>query len=224
MKTNCLLPVLVFLCLLTGCAKDGADDEPDYRQFAPEALEYLTIPVGRYFIYEDSMTRERDSVVLQTCDLKKCFEPERKVMSPGPLGHEETIPAYHYQEYTLSMAKPVKDTLENWLTATVSNQYSYAFSPFSWEKVDLWGKELMGDQTERINRVFMYPYDPAYVTRFDMAVVGTMVYKDMLEVRATDGYSYHWWVKEVGIVKRVLYDPSSYNWQVLNLVKWGVIK
>src|SRR5436190_12095574 len=74
--------ILASLIVLFSCKKDPVKEEPasltpvtDSTKFSRDALSYVQLTAGKYFIYKDSTTSSQDSVVVTTSLLNTVYFP-----------------------------------------------------------------------------------------------------------------------------------------------------
>ena len=84
--------------------------------FAADALEFVTIPVNKYFIYKDSASGITDSVIVVKNEVVNKFQgstPCTGICWPGPSG-------YSYQEFSLTLKK-INPPSAIWFNGKASN-------------------------------------------------------------------------------------------------------
>jgi len=72
--------ILASLIMLSSCKKDPPGEKPstpvtDSAKFSRDALAYVQLTPGKYFIYKDSTTSSQDSVVVTTSLLSTVYYP-----------------------------------------------------------------------------------------------------------------------------------------------------
>ena len=184
--------LFLFVLVLLGCSKDPLPTGPeqvDYK-FAPEGLSYIQLPVNRHYIYEDSATGVKDSVVVVTSELVKNFIGS----PPGLFGG----PSYSAHVFTLELKSKI--TNESWFsgraTATASGIFTLNVN-YSWKYT-----------------VFIYPVTDRFIASM---VVEGKTYADVEKYEIDypsaipDEYivATYYWAKGVGIIKRQVKTATS---------------
>ncbi|RYY50108.1 MAG: hypothetical protein EOO06_04880 [Chitinophagaceae bacterium] len=196
-----MLSIIIFS--LTACEKDDpVAVDPMTRvfnvSFSRNALAYVNIPVGKYFIYKNVATGALDSVAVTTSQLGTTNFP-KDVANGFPEHNMETYRSV-FTKYNLigGVYIPVQ-----WIRTYAITDFSTPYDSTSTADVRL---ELSGtDQT-----IFYASHNVAGVQSL---LVEGVNYPEVVKAESTNGFpvndpSYEknvfYWAKNVGIVKRVI--------------------
>jgi hypothetical protein len=191
-----MLRVFLFLAFLTafiyGCKK--ADEQPAIKwRIDPEALKYIKLNVGQYFIYKDSATGREDSVVVTKSETH--MEP------------------YAYSYYNLD---------NRWVTENVQREgfeLELTLKTSNTSTKWLWGKVLVSrlaydnlqfdDMIDNTGSMFFSPLSPPSCsctgTLPSMTVEGK-TYQSVVFQLNGDHWRDYYWAPNVGLIKRTRTD------------------
>jgi len=128
MKKN-IIYILGFTILIISCEK--STDVPTYN-LSKESLAYVQIPVGKYFIYKDSVSGNTDSVIVTESKLGRV---------PHFVSYSifDSRVSYYYQSFTLSLSKVNGNTSILWFNgiagANANENDAYRFGTSSIQKI-----------------------------------------------------------------------------------------
>lgn len=218
---NILLPVAILFALVSSCTKTGYKPIPTppdaFINFSKADLEYVLIPLDRYFIYKDSATGNFDSVIVVQNDLT--------VTSTDAVPFWN-LPATHTQAYALDL-EIKKDSETLWYQGSANAFYGTS-SPYVSDtaaKIRFSAKDNLspypandyGFSSDTSSSV-------SYQHLSSMAVESNM-YNDVVVCsstspgfNATDSFyfkSTYYWAKGVGIIKRIVQTNSTITTSLL---------
>jgi len=191
--------------------------------FAKEDLEYVQLPVNRYFIYKDSASGNTDSVVVTQSLMSDHYYP------PAP---SFSLPGVYYQEFNLVLIR-INDG-KIWFQGS-ANSTGGSYGPYAADSMDRVvfspaNDNIIADPT--LNQTcygfcdFLNDSSFAYYPSFE---VGTHTYNDVFISTITNVYngtdspgyfkSTYCWAKGIGIVKRTVQTDSAITTSLLE--KYG---
>lgn len=193
---------ILLLAAATACTKNTEEQRLTEYIIPKEAADYLVMPNKGFFIYRDSATGQLDSVVVEDCSIVKGYQPQHTVWSGSPLfGYEKTIPAYHYEYYTLKLWNHTRNTL--WQIADSDDDW-YETGPTTAGSISVMvsGRATLEDGFIWGGTIFYYPPSPGMSDYKQTYSVEGKTYRDVLLAKR-DGELFYW-AKGVGIIKRVI--------------------
>lgn len=218
MKKKILFAISITTLLIASCKKNNADTPaaPIEVKFSAEALAYVQLPLYKYFIYKDSATAALDSVVVTQSNL------ERILMPKYDCGNQQwcwNIPAYYYQNFSLSLTKFTATSQELWFTGSATSQ---PFSTFLIAASDTSVLYFSG--------TFFYPlvsnYQGIYTSENFLGsfIVEGKTYNNVLQfinvntLNTSDPIykrTNYYWAKSIGIIKREVTTGSAVKTDLL---------
>jgi len=218
MKKN-IFYILAITILFISCKKSDVSPQPLLTaNFAKEGLNYVQIPLNKYFIYKDSVSGNTDSVIVTQSILETKLMPANILLI---LVFSPPMPAYYYQSYTLLLSKVNGNTSTDWFYGIanadptinlntlvgltliegrdISTKYKipafkYPFY-FGTSKITIEGKDY-SDVIQITNSNYLSPSSPDYLTSYFTST--------------------YYWAKGIGIVKRTLKTATStQTWTLL---------
>ena len=203
-----LLLIPVIAITLTSCQKDdpvviNPVNSVFNISFSRNALAYVNIPVGKYFIYKTVATGVLDSVAVTSNQLS---------ITNFPKNEASNFPEHNIESFRLTLTKynniggtyiPVQ-----WIRAYATSDISTPYDSTSTADVKL---EFSGtDQT-----IF---YASHNVSGVQSLVVEGVNYPEVIKSESTNGFpatdpSYEknvfYWAKNIGIIKRIITRPNG---------------
>jgi hypothetical protein len=195
------------LLLIYSCKKEEDPNPPKEKlalRFSKDALSYVNIPVGRYFIYKDSATLQLDSVVVMASKLQTLEIPAFSgIGSWGIVGY----PAYSTEKFDIRLASWKNGFTSDWLTASSELYYNILGSPV----------KDTGSVNLRTQKNMVFYQTHTGTKTYHVTVEG----KDYFDVNVTkdnNGYeptnplyyeSTYYWVKNIGVIKRIIKDGTN---------------
>jgi hypothetical protein len=186
--------------------------------FAKADLDYVQLPVNRYFIYKDSATGNTDSVIVTQSDMSDPYEPPHPSLS---------LPGVYYQEFNLALTKVNSGT--TWFQGS-ANSRNGAYGPYSADSMarvrfNPANDNIVTDATIYVSYYgFCYTNDSTF-TYYPSFEVGTHIYNDVIINTVTNIYngigsqgyfkSTYCWAKGIGIVKRTVQTDSAITTSLL---------
>lgn len=204
MKTMVLILGLWLLTGITGCTKESTSSwQSSDIKFFPEAKEYLNIPVNTNFTYKDAGTGDVYSVIVQSCSIKKVFQPGYlKIMEE--LNNEPTgIPDHYYEDYNMVMVSGPGDG--NKLRIELSTIDPVAAYNGNYFNTIVTGSANLNLEGIWNGVAFCLP-NTSISELIPECIVNGKAYHDVLKIG--DGQSSFWWMKGVGIIKMVLINTQ----------------
>jgi hypothetical protein len=186
--------------------------------FGNSDLDYVRIPVNRYFIYADSATGNTDSVVVTQSEMSDSHELPNYSLS---------LPAVYYQEFSLSLAYAKGGT--TWFQGT-ANSRNGTFSPYGADSFATVRFRPAHDNIATNATWYVSYYGFAHMndstfTYFPSFKVGAHIYNDVIVNTVannpnginSEGYfiSTYYWAKNIGIVKRTIQTDSTITTSLL---------
>lgn len=198
MKVLHLLPFVFCVALVCSCKKEKKEETVNNIRFTRNALDYVNLQPGKYFIYKDSATGSTDSVVVTTSLLESIYVPRLT-------GNWLTIAAHYMEKLTLKLdAKKTNGTSQQWLYGTAEAN-SFLSVPCDTAYIYLSG----GESNLQSEVFFQYHYQNSTET---MIVEGTAYNKVVTDVNDNSlplndpNYrkTIFSWAKGIGIIKRTI--------------------
>lgn len=204
--------------LLAACKKDKPDEityPTTNVKLNPVALEFVQLPVGRYFIYKDPATGSIDSVRVTQSIIETKFQP-----TTPPSGYLPCLSGYNFETFTLTLTKINGTASQDWFKGIASCNASVPCGLHPAVIID--SNLILYDQlfTNTSGQPFVYPYSfyqgQGHILIPAITIEGT-VYTDVHEFVAINVLqpthpSYqavtHYWVKGIGIIKK---ETITYN-------------
>ncbi len=203
--------VLLVACSLVACKKSDPDKiiypyvEPGFIKLSPAALEFVQLPLNRYFIYKDSATGSTDSVRVTKSVIEKMTQPI-VYSTPGCLCYGS--PAHYYETYTLTLTKITGMTNQTWFQGNSSSDIDpYYFLDSS---VEINPSFSLTNQQTNLS-AFSYPFSSSNV--IPLLIIEGTNYANVHEFITTNGLQpsetnyqevRHYWVKGIGIIKKTV--------------------
>jgi hypothetical protein len=220
-----LITILLLLCFC-GCKKDARHKpDPAYIQFYPEALDYVQLPINKYFIYKDSASGELDSVVVTQSDLIKEYQPEATGNMLGPI----TIAAYYYQTFSLLLTSYSHTSQKDWFFGVAKSTLTGIPYYQNSSTAALSLLEISRMTETGINYVFFFPLDTINSEQEILSVVPSIAiegkqyakvefYSNSNTWDSTSAdyvRSTYYWAKGIGIIKREIKTNNSVKTETL---------
>ena len=229
MKKKIFYSLTVTVFLFAACKKDKPIEiiyPTTNVKLNPVALEFVKLPVGRYFIYKDPATGSIDSVRVSQSIIENKFQP-----SIPPSGYNPCLSGFNFETFTLTLTKFNGTASQDWFKGIAS---SYAIFPCgSHPAVIIDSNLILEDQlfTNIITHPFVYPFSfyqgQGHIFIPTITIEGT-IYTDVHEFFASNGLQsthpayqavIHYWAKGIGIIKKETITYSSVNTYLL--VRYG---
>ena len=199
MKVAFLFSGIALTFFLLSCKKEKTSSAPVIHiQFTRNALDYVNIQQGKYFIYKDSATALADSVVATTSLLEKIFVPEYR-------GNFIIFPAHNIERLTIRLdIKSANGGSFQWFYGTAETTANF---PIASDTAYIY---LSGGESNVMSEVFLrYHYQSSTET---MAVEGVTYNNVVTDVNDSglpvNSPNYrktiYYWAKGVGIIKRTV--------------------
>lgn len=230
---NSVMKLLNLICLSgllflgAGCKKK-AGDSAIYYTADPEALSYLKLPLGNYYIYKDSSTGILDSVTVKKSDIQKIFYPAHtEIRSNWPFAgtYKASVPDSYYDSLTVALTKVSANGPEDWLLIShVQEKYNN----------DYYATDQISGVSHAL--VFWYPVyisnDPSTenngVYNIPLVIIEGNTYQNVLRFIASNSNNPsqpyylktdYYWAKGIGVIKRNI--TTSKGKQTSTLVRKG---
>ncbi len=214
--------------LLMACKKDkpGEPTYPDcHVKLNPTALEFINLPLNRYYIYKDSANGTIDSVRVTKSILEKRYHyPHKGTNSYFDPGR----PSYYSEKYSLSISTASNQL---WFTGLADSDFYFDNIQFR-----LLGNPLVyidsnfyfsGTSDNISHNSFWYPFN-SDLTRLHtfipmLAIEGT-TYSDVHQFFSSNGLqpteanynaSVYYWAKGIGIIKKEIISFNSVKTSLL---------
>ena len=213
----CLTVTLLFLA---ACKKEKTAQLPtnpvlllSYIKLNPAALEFVQLPLNRYFIYKDSATGSVDSVIVTKSIIENIFHAGTSP-NPGSTWNYGT-PDYYYEKYTLELKKIAGSPAQDWFNGFARCGDSYTNLDFV-----MMGNPPVFTETNfsLSNQQFQLS---AFLYPFTTYGVNTYIFISMLTIEGTTYTGVHRFIASNGL------QPSEPNYQE-NIFYWvkgiGIIK
>jgi hypothetical protein len=209
--------ILILALSLPSCKKNSSTPyvapglvlKSDYVKFSTIGMQYVKLPLNAYYIYKDSATGMLDSVVVTESLLEKKFSAAHtSIFTINGRSSPINFPDFYYDEFQLVLTKYAGTTTEKWLSMQGKNTdevFSLYHTPDS--SINLAG-EFLG-----IPSSYYFTYRSPHPTVLSLSneiipsiVVEGKTYTDVYKVSrniAGNYDRYYYWVKGVGLIKRV---------------------
>ncbi|MGN6249885.1 MAG: hypothetical protein ACTHNG_16150 [Ginsengibacter sp.] len=205
--------------LFFSCKKEKAPTPKVYSfSFYSEPLQYVQIPLNKYFIYKDSASGALDSVVVTESKLETKYEPS--VTS----NYFFTTPAYYYQSFSLLLTKSGSAGGDWFYGETIDRPY-FGYSTALSDSISLTLVEK--DRATQEDVAFAFVFNASTNTADSIIPSLTIegkTYTNVLRHPDWNGLdslnefyreSVYYWVKGLGIIKRRIKTPGSIKTQLL---------
>jgi hypothetical protein len=198
------LILIVGICslIITCKKKENPDKKISEFLFSKNALGYINIPVGKYFIYKDSATGSLDSVVVTESRLEKIYNP-----AIAGSGWSFGTPEHYSEKFTLKLSAYATGSARNWISGTAQAFASgFILVPSDTLSVNFYSDAKL---------IFNHPHsgNPAYT----LSIEGK-TYSDVNITNVTSGLDIthpmfyeatYYWAKGVGLIKRRIKQGSE---------------
>lgn len=198
--------------LITSCKKESPQSIWQFS-FSGHALEYVQLPVGKYFIYKDSANSQLDSVIVTTSKLENIFVPKDPSTLSGLF--LDGNPAHFYEEYNLTLTKVDNNQQTEWFKGIAS--LHSAINSFNLPKPCDTVAVSMSSKLGQENFFGVFYCSESNHPNLSMTIEGK-TYNNVVEyihenyLNTTDpDYKkvIYYWVKSIGIIKRTVIHGSS---------------
>lgn len=218
---GCYLASLIIILATPGCKKEPVTDNPIDNvfniSFSRNALEYVNIPVGKYFIYKIPGDPTMDSVIVVSNDLVMVNMPRNDNM--GFPEHNIERFRIRFNKYDSSFAGPAT-ILSQWILATT---IPAPLSPYdSTSTADLRLEFFSGPHIGQA--IFYGTHDLAGT---ETLTVEGITYTNVIKTESDNGLpvsdplytkEIFYWARGVGIIKRISVGFNGYQ-SIMNLVR-----
>lgn len=202
-----IMTILSFIGLyITSCKKEKVPVPIKFElRFSRNALSYVNIPVGRYFIYKDSASLQLDSVVVMNTKLQVFDKPG--VFSGNWLEDWLGIgtPAiFSSEKFDIQLSSWKNGLISDWLTASCQLNTYYLSAPVN----DTSAVSL------RIQKNMVFYQTHTGTKTYNITLEGK-VYTDVNITNDNNGLektnpfyyeSTYYWAKGIGVIKRTIKD------------------
>lgn len=211
MKKSIFFKLAFAILVISGCSKDldltggpNSNNTPKFSHFDSASLVYIEVPAGRFFLYKDSVSETIDSVIVSISEI-----------IPYSVGGIYGDPIMEADNYRLIFS--------NFLDGQPDSAWYSGIAGTEINK-DLhvtYDSTYILSEGEGSIPVFWYPFVSAGDRKYKFIatlVVEGVTYKDVHSFFATNGRqtseaSYeakiYYWVKGIGIIKRVTWLGNS---------------
>lgn len=184
-----------------GCKKEkDITQTNNHLSFSRNALDYINLNQGKYFIYKDSATLNTDSVIVTKSNLENIFYPENTA-------NFFTTPAHYAERFSLTLTKftNIIGNTTLWLNASAEAVTFPLY--YNSDTADVY---LSGSETTSSSPVFFQSHTiqnalTVTVEGKTYANVTVTVFDCGLAINNSSyRFTIYYWAKGVGIIKRTL--------------------
>lgn len=218
MKKIIFYSLTVSVFLLAACKKDKPAEityPTTNVKLNPVALEFIQLPVGRYFIYKDSASGSIDSVRVTQSIIENKFQP-----STPPSGYLPCLSEFNFETFTLTLTKINGTVSQDWFKGIASSWAIFSCEIHPAVIID--PNLILNDQlfANTSGQPFVYPFSfyqgQGHILIPTITIEGT-IYTEVHEFVSTNGLQptqpayqavTHYWVKGIGIIKK---ETITYN-------------
>lgn len=214
--------MIVTVFFLVACKKDkpgAVTNPPPTIKLNAAALEFVQLPVGRYFIYKDSATGFTDSVRVTQSIFETLFHPGKAGTNCGILCFDPGEAAFYFEKFSLT----ISSTSQEWFKgiASTDNYYpSYYFNLLGNPAVVIDTNFFLAD-------AFWYPLQSSGVNLYTFLpslIIEGHTYTGIHQFSASNGLpvsdanykgTTFYWVKGIGIIKKEIRTYNSIKTSLL---------
>lgn len=217
MKHNFSYYFFSIIILLSSCAKVEVNTSNEKKTYKfNEGLEYINLPLNRFFIYKDSATGITSNVKVTESKV------ETQYMSPVYFWED----GYNYETYRLLLSKITGNTIENWFSG---NAISYNTIGLIGLIVD--NSRFSFYEGPAVTNCFFYPFasDTSGIYGFIPVMnFEGKTYRNIHRFTSTKGLNptdanykkiSYFWVKGIGIIKKETITNNTT--ETLLLIQYG---
>lgn len=225
MKKNLFYYLTISVLLLTACKKDKPPQTvasyptypPSLLKLNPTALEFVQLPVNRYFIYKDSTTGSTDTVRVLQSSIETKFQPG---IPPYVVSGWYSYGGYdcYFEKFTLRLSK-ITGTYQDWFMSVVSAEGNGRTILSEYAPVMIDSLFTFHNGNSNLSALW-YPFSNRGIMLYknipNLTIEGTM-YTDVYKFNESNGLQpnevnyqeiTHYWVKGIGIIKK---EIRAYN-------------
>lgn len=188
-------------------------------KLSPAALNFVQLPVGRYFIYKDSASGSTDSVSVTQSSNENLFHKGRVGSGCGWFCYDPGEPDYYYEKYSLT----ISSTSQEWFKGVASCDANYSSLAFA----ILGNPSMLVESNFNLYDAFWYPfttYGSRQYTSIPILTIEGNTYAEVHHFFSTNGLqptdinylgTTHYWVKGIGIIKKEIRTYNSIKTSLL---------